>query len=274
VLLESIGFIIPLIGPEYASYYAWESRLEVGCETSCGDLPLPKYCSILIVDRSIAKLYGPLSITSYKDNFSKFYEAFGMNLKLGIHEDVQNRSKLAEFFPFHSTKSGEEQTSFKGMCATPLSMFILADVKWPIDCISHMPEVQKSIYYLTGESLARTRDSPFLGVLKKKGFEVLLLVDPIDEYAVTQLKEFEGRLFVGHEDRSSYSTGTYSATETNIYSTSILPTLGYSSIRSPPLPAPKSSLPTNAESYNLPAEYLPTPEEKATGESTDSEDRE
>ena len=113
-------------------------------------------------------------IAENAEDFKKFYEQFSKNLKLGIHEDATNRAKLAELLRYYSTKSGDEMVSFK-------------------QYIERMQPKQKYIYYITGESKSVVAASPFIEKLKEKGIEVLYLTDPIDEYCIQQLKDFDGK---------------------------------------------------------------------------------
>merc|ERR1712166_1458615 len=118
-----------------------------------------------------------IEIQENAEDYKKFYEQFSKNLKLGIHEDPANRTKLAELLRFSTSKSGEEQISFK-------------------EYITRMKDGQQSIFYITGESKAAVAASPFLEGLRKRGLEVLYLTDPIDEYMVQQLKDYDGKKLV------------------------------------------------------------------------------
>jgi len=116
-------------------------------------------------------------IQENQEDYKKFYEQFSKNLKLGIHEDTANRTKIADLLRFNTSKSGEDLISFK-------------------EYIARMKEGQKGIYYITGESKQAVAASPFLEGLKTRGYEVLYLTDPIDEYMVQQLKEYDGKKLI------------------------------------------------------------------------------
>merc|ERR1711915_121897 len=116
-------------------------------------------------------------ISEDKDNFKKFYEQFSKNLKLGIHEDSTNRKKIAGYLRYFTSASGEDTASLT-------------------DYVSRMKENQKDIYYITGESKEVVAASAFVERLKKRGLEVVYMVEPIDEYVVQQLREFDGKNLV------------------------------------------------------------------------------
>merc|ERR1712145_36125 len=124
-----------------------------------------------VIRKNIVKKVMELieEICEDKDNFKKFYEQFGKNLKLGIHEDSTNRKKLAGHLRFFTSASGEEMCSLS-------------------DYVSRMKENQANIYYITGESKEVVAASSFVEKLKKRGLEVVYMTEPIDEYVVQQLK--------------------------------------------------------------------------------------
>jgi len=112
-----------------------------------------------------------------KDGYKKFYEQFSKNMKLGIHEDSANRSKLADLLRYHTSASGDEACSLK-------------------EYVSRMKANQKHIYYITGESKEQVSNSSFVELVKKRGFEVVYMTEPIDEYVVQQMKEYDGKQLV------------------------------------------------------------------------------
>lgn len=111
---------------------------------------------------------------SGEDKYARFWKAFGKNIKLGVIEDSSNRSKLAKLLRFYSTNDPDQITSLD-------------------DYISRMKDHQDTILYLPGDSKESILKSPILKKYQKLGYEVLLLADPIDEYCVQHLSEYEKR---------------------------------------------------------------------------------
>merc|ERR1711935_481933 len=117
-------------------------------------------------------------IAENKENYKTFYEQFGRNIKLGIHEDSTNRTKVANLLRyFSSVDGGEERTTLA-------------------DYVTRMKDGQKDIYFITGESVEIVKNSAFVERVTKRGFEVLYMCEPIDEYCVQRLREYDGKNLV------------------------------------------------------------------------------
>jgi len=137
------------------------------------------------------KILGVLSEMKQKQDkeFRAFYEIFGRVIKEGIHHDFENKQKLADLLLFHTTRTEE---------------------KLPIDLKSYvdrMPSEQKDIYYIAGDSVGNLKASPLLEAFERRSYEVILMADPIDEWVVMGLTEFNGKKLVAI-DRGDIDLGS------------------------------------------------------------------
>ncbi|CAL6030292.1 Heat_shock protein 90 [Hexamita inflata] len=149
----------------------------------CDDLPLNISREMLQKNRIVNTIKKNLikkalklfkDLEEDKEKYEQFMKNFGKSIKLGIHEDTENREKLAKLLRFSTTKSGDKKTSFD-------------------DYITRMAEGQKNMYYITGDNMNAMKESPFLERFQKKNIEVIYFDDAIDEYMVQSLKEVDGK---------------------------------------------------------------------------------
>jgi molecular chaperone HtpG len=168
------------------------------------DLPLNVSRELLQNNRTVEKIKGALvrrslelleELASDKPaEFAEFWKTFGVVLKEGVIEDPAQKARIAKLLRFHSTVSSDDAPQ------TTLA-----------DYVGRMKPDQKSIYYLTADSLAAARSSPHLEGFRARGLEVLLLTDRIDEWVATHLHEFEGKTLA---NVSSAAADVASAIET------------------------------------------------------------
>ena len=131
-----------------------------------------------VIHKNIVKKYLELfsELAEDKEKYKEFYEAFSKNLKLGICEDSTNRRYLSELLCYHTSQSGDEMTSLS-------------------EYMSLMRETQKSVCCITGESKEQVANSSFVECMWKQGFEVVYVMEPIDEHCVQQLRSLMGRVW-------------------------------------------------------------------------------
>jgi len=109
-----------------------------------------------------------------KEKYEEFYKEFGQIFKTGIHTDFENKDKISELIRYRTSKSGEAFISLK-------------------EYVAGMKPDQKDIYYITGDNLSSILNSPHIEALKEKDYEVLLMTDPVDEWVVMSLTEYDGK---------------------------------------------------------------------------------
>jgi molecular chaperone HtpG len=117
------------------------------------------------------------------EDYTKFYTAFNKNIKLGVHEDSKNRDKLSKLLRYKSLNHRDKAISLD-------------------DYIKEMKYDQPNIFYIGGESIKAVENSLFLEKVKLKGYDVLFFTDPIDEYILQQLKEFDGKKLISVASKS------------------------------------------------------------------------
>jgi molecular chaperone HtpG len=132
-----------------------------------------------VIGKSVVKKIIDMcvSISEDVDKFRIFYEQYSKNIKLGIHEDATNRTKLCGLLRYETTNSNGDQISLD-------------------DYIDNMKEGQQHIYYISGESTKSIVNSPFLERLKKKEYEVVYMIDALDEYIIQQVKDYKDKKLV------------------------------------------------------------------------------
>ncbi|XP_024310656.1 heat shock protein 90-6, mitochondrial isoform X2 [Brachypodium distachyon] len=118
-----------------------------------------------------------ISCSENRDDYETFWENYGKFLKLGCMEDKENHKRIAPLLRFFSSQSNDELISLD-------------------EYVESMKPDQKAIYYIAGDSLSSAKNAPFLEKLNEKGYEVLLLVDPMDEVSITNLNSYKDKNFV------------------------------------------------------------------------------